>query len=52
MGALVGGAIGLAAAKTIGAALYWANLDDGRVVFLHSMILLALPYLGLVLGGA
>jgi uncharacterized protein YacL len=51
LGALLGGAIGLAAAKTIGAALYWANLGDGRVVFLHSMILLALPYLGLVLGG-
>src|SRR5688572_27919810 len=51
LGALIGGAIGLGAAKTIGAALYWANLGDGRVVFLHSVILLALPYLGLVLGG-
>jgi uncharacterized protein YacL len=50
LGALLGGAIGLAAAKTIGAALYWANLGDGRVVFLHSLILLALPYLGLVIG--
>jgi hypothetical protein len=26
----------LGAAKTIGAALYWANLGDDRVVFLHS----------------
>jgi uncharacterized protein YacL len=50
VGALLGGAIGLAAAKTIGAALYWANLGDGRVVFLHSLILLGLPYLGLVMG--
>jgi uncharacterized protein YacL len=50
VGALLGGAIGLVAAKTIGAALYWANLGDGRVVFLHSVILLALPYLGLVIG--
>jgi len=50
VGALLGGAIGLVAAKTIGAALYWANLGDGRVVFLHSVILLALPYLGLVVG--
>ena len=50
IGALLGGAIGLGAAKTIGAALYWANLSDGRVVFLHSVILLALPYLGLVIG--
>jgi uncharacterized protein YacL len=51
IGALLGGAAGLVAAKTIGAALYWANLADDRVVFLHSVILLALPYLGLVIGG-
>jgi uncharacterized protein YacL len=51
LGALLGGAIGLGAAATIGQALYWANLSDGRVVFLHSVILLALPYLGLVIGG-
>jgi uncharacterized protein YacL len=51
LGALIGGAVGLVAAKTIGAALYWANLSDGRVVFLHSIVLLALPYLGLVIGG-
>ena len=50
LGALLGGAIGLGAASSIGAALYWANLGDGRVVFLHSLILLALPYLGLVMG--
>lgn len=51
LGALLGGAIGLVAAKTLGAALYWADLGDERVVFLHSLILLALPYLGLVIGG-
>src|SRR5688572_7633624 len=51
LGALLGGAIGLAIAKTIGAALYWANLGSGSVVFLHSVILLALPYLGMVIGG-
>jgi uncharacterized protein YacL len=51
LGALIGGAIGLGTAKTLGAALYWANLDNGRVVFLHSIILLALLYLGLVIGG-
>jgi uncharacterized protein YacL len=50
LGALLGGAIGLVAAKTIGAALYWANLNDPRVVFLHSLILLGLPYLGLAMG--
>src|SRR5919108_4841712 len=51
LGAVVGGAIGLAIAKTIGAALYWANLGSGRVVFLHSLVLLALPYLGMLIGG-
>jgi uncharacterized protein YacL len=51
LGALLGGAIGLGAAKVLGDALYWANLGDGRVVFLHTLILLALPYLGLVMGG-
>jgi uncharacterized protein YacL len=50
MGALLGGAVGLAAAKTTGAALYWANLGDDRVVFLHSLILLAMPYMGVVIG--
>ncbi|MBI4265344.1 MAG: TRAM domain-containing protein [Acidobacteria bacterium] len=50
LGALIGGAIGLGAAKTLGAALYWANLGDARVVFLHSLILLGLPYLGLAMG--
>jgi len=50
VGALLGGAVGLLAARTLGAALYWANLSDGRVVFLHSVILLAFPYLGLVIG--
>ena len=50
LGAFIGGAVGLAAAKTTGAALYWANLGDGRVVFLHSLILLAMPYMGVVIG--
>jgi uncharacterized protein YacL len=50
LGSLIGGAIGLGAAKTIGAALYWADVSDNRVVFLHSVILLGLPYLGLVMG--
>jgi uncharacterized protein YacL len=50
LGALLGGAIGLGVASSISAALYWADLGDDRVVFLHSLILLALPYLGLVMG--
>jgi uncharacterized protein YacL len=50
LGALIGGAIGLGLAKTIGAALFWADTTDRRVVFLHSFILLVFPYLGIVMG--
>jgi uncharacterized protein YacL len=50
LGALIGGAIGLGLAKTIGAALFWADATDRRVVFLHSFILLVFPYLGIVMG--
>lgn len=51
LGALIGGAIGLAIAKGIGAAVFWADPGDERVAFLHSFVLLLLPYLGLVIGG-
>jgi uncharacterized protein YacL len=50
LGALIGGAIGLGLSKTIGAALFWADASDRRVVFLHSFILLVFPYLGIVMG--
>jgi len=50
LGALIGCAIGLGIARTIGAGLFWADTGDRRVEFLHSFILLVLPYLGLVLG--
>src|SRR4026207_1182889 len=50
LGALIGGAIGLGLAKTIGAALFWADTGDRRIVFLHSLILLVFPYPGIVLG--
>jgi uncharacterized protein YacL len=51
LGALIGGALGLAIAKGIGAAVFWADPGDGRVAFLHTFVLLLLPYLGLVIGG-
>jgi uncharacterized protein YacL len=51
IGALIGCAIGLALARAIGAGLFWADNGDRRVEFLHSFILIVLPYLGLVLGG-
>ncbi|MEO8260246.1 MAG: PIN domain-containing protein [Acidobacteriota bacterium] len=50
-GALLGCAIGLALARTIASGLFWADSGDRRVEFLHSFVLIVLPYLGLVLGG-
>src|SRR5690349_8881751 len=50
LGALIGGAIGLGLSKTIGAALFFADTSDRRVVFVHSFILLVFPYLGIVMG--
>jgi len=51
LGALAGCGIGLGLARAIGAGLFWANVGDPRVAFLHTLILLVLPYLGLVIGG-
>ena len=51
LGALIGGSIGLLIARTIGSGLFWADTGDRRVVFLHSFVLIVLPYLGLVMGG-
>src|SRR4051812_27820122 len=50
LGALIGGAIGLGLAKTISAALFFADATDNRVGFFHSFILLVCPYLGIVMG--
>ena len=46
LGALIGCAIGLGIARAIGAGLFWADTGDRRVEFLHSFILIVLPYLG------
>ena len=50
LGSLIGAAIGLGLAKTIGAALFWADTTNPRIVFLHSFVLLVFPYLGIVIG--
>jgi len=50
LGALIGGIIGLMLARGIEAGLFWVDATDQRVEFLHGFLLLALPYLGLVLG--
>ena len=51
LGALLGCAIGLLIARAITAGLFWADAGDRRIQFLHTFILVMLPYLGLVLGG-
>jgi uncharacterized protein YacL len=50
-GALIGCAIGLGIAHLITSGLFWADNGDRRVEFLHSFVLIVLPYLGLVVGG-
>src|SRR3954469_16054657 len=50
LGALLGCAVGLAIARAIEAGLFFANSADRKVEFLHSFLLIVLPYLGLVLG--
>jgi uncharacterized protein YacL len=49
-GALLGCAVGLVIARAIATVLFWADPSDRRVEFLDSFILIALPYLGLVIG--
>jgi uncharacterized protein YacL len=50
VGALIGSVIGLAIARAIEAGLFWADSGDGKVEFLHSFLLIVLPYLGLTIG--
>lgn len=50
-GALIGGGIGLAIARSIGSGLFFADTGDRRVAFLHSFILIVPTYLGVVIGG-
>lgn len=50
LGGLIGFSVGLATARAIGSSLFWANSGDTRVQFFHSLVILILPYLGLVTG--
>jgi uncharacterized protein YacL len=50
LGGLLGFGVGLTIARALGSALFWANNADSRVQFLHGLIIVILPYLGLVLG--
>lgn len=50
LGGLLGFGVMLLVATTLSGALYWANTGDTKVRFLHSLIIIVLPYLGLVFG--
>jgi len=49
-GALLGGGIGLWIANAVISGLSWADTSNTKVKFLHMLILVVLPYLGIVLG--
>jgi uncharacterized protein YacL len=51
LGSLLGAFVGLALAHAIEAGLFWTDAGDRRVEFLHSFLIIVLPYLGLMLGG-
>jgi uncharacterized protein YacL len=51
-GAVLGLLVGLGVARGIVSGLPWAGHDDPRVTFLYSLLLIALPYLGLAIGVA
>jgi uncharacterized protein YacL len=51
LGAVLGGTIGLVLALVVDVALGYLDGPEHRVGFLQGLVLLALPYLGLVLGG-
>ena len=50
LGGLLGFGVMLLVATMLSGALYWANTGDSKVRFLHSLIIIVLPYLGLVFG--
>jgi uncharacterized protein YacL len=50
LGALIGCVIGLTIARAVESGLFWADSGDKKVEFLHSFLLIVLPYLGLVVG--
>jgi uncharacterized protein YacL len=50
LGGLIGFFVALTIAKTISTALFWADTTNPLVQFMHSLIIVVLPYLGLVVG--
>jgi uncharacterized protein YacL len=50
LGGLLGFGIGLAIASLIVASLGWTDAKNAKVQFMHGLIIIVLPYLGMVLG--
>ncbi len=50
LGGLLGFAVGLWLANTIVGALTWSNTSNTKVQFLHGLIVVVLPFLGMMLG--
>jgi uncharacterized protein YacL len=50
IGGVMGFVIALTIAKTISTALFWADTTNPLVQFMHSLLIVVLPYLGLVVG--
>ncbi len=50
LGALLGCVVGLTIARAIEAGLFFADSADRKVEFLHTFLLIVLPYLGLTIG--
>ncbi len=50
LGGLLGLAVGLWLARTVVLALSWADTSNSKVQFLHGLIVVVLPFLGMMLG--
>ena len=50
LGGLLGLAVGLWLARTIVLALSWSNTGNAQVQFLHGLIVVVLPFLGMMMG--
>ena len=50
LGGLIGFGLGLVIGKAINSSLFWTNAGNDNVQFFHTLVILVLPYLGLVTG--
>ena len=50
LGGVIGTAVGLAIAGAIGTTTQWPESGDRRITFLYGIVLVVLPYLGLMIG--